>query len=149
MKMYVHIHIHIYIHIMYIYMHIYIHAYNICIYIYVCKYIHIYVHIHICIYIYTYMYIYIYVHIHIHIHLHMYKSMMFVHQTWYHWSWHVLTQSDWKPRPQPLQKLGNVLGPKLWVLKFAKYIQIYCSGWWLGHPSEKYERQLGWLATQY
>ena len=22
-------------------------------------------------------------------------------------------------------------------------------GWWLGHPSEKYERQLGWLATQY
>ena len=23
------------------------------------------------------------------------------------------------------------------------------SGWWLGHPSEKYESQLGWLATQY
>ena len=23
------------------------------------------------------------------------------------------------------------------------------TGWWLGHPSEKYERQLGWLATQY
>ena len=23
------------------------------------------------------------------------------------------------------------------------------SGWWLGHPSEKYERQLGWLETQY
>ena len=22
-------------------------------------------------------------------------------------------------------------------------------GWWLGHPSEKYESQLGWLATQY
>ena len=22
-------------------------------------------------------------------------------------------------------------------------------GWWLGHPSEKYERQLGWLETQY
>ena len=22
-------------------------------------------------------------------------------------------------------------------------------GWWLGHPSKKYERQLGWLATQY
>ena len=22
------------------------------------------------------------------------------------------------------------------------------SGWWLGHPSEKYESQLGWLATQ-
>ena len=26
---------------------------------------------------------------------------------------------------------------------------ISLSGWWLGHPSEKYERQLGWLATQY
>ena len=25
----------------------------------------------------------------------------------------------------------------------------FASGWWLGHPSEKYERQLGWLATQY
>ena len=23
------------------------------------------------------------------------------------------------------------------------------SGWWFGHPSEKYESQLGWLATQY
>ena len=23
------------------------------------------------------------------------------------------------------------------------------TGWWLGHPSEKYESQLGWLATQY
>ena len=23
------------------------------------------------------------------------------------------------------------------------------AGWWLGHPSEKYERQLGCLATQY
>ena len=23
------------------------------------------------------------------------------------------------------------------------------SGWWLGHPSEKYESQLGWLATQF
>ena len=23
------------------------------------------------------------------------------------------------------------------------------SGWWLGHPSEKYESQLGWLETQY
>ena len=23
------------------------------------------------------------------------------------------------------------------------------AGWWLGHPSEKYERHLGWLATQY
>ena len=22
-------------------------------------------------------------------------------------------------------------------------------GWWLGHPSEKYESQLGWLETQY
>ena len=21
------------------------------------------------------------------------------------------------------------------------------TGWWLGHPSEKYERQLGWLAN--
>ena len=29
---------------------------------------------------------------------------------------------------------------------------IHCAvftGWWLGHPSEKYESQLGWLATQY
>ena len=23
------------------------------------------------------------------------------------------------------------------------------TGWWLGHPSEKYASQLGWLATQY
>ena len=23
------------------------------------------------------------------------------------------------------------------------------TGWWLGHPSEEYESQLGWLATQY
>ena len=23
------------------------------------------------------------------------------------------------------------------------------TGWWLGHPSGKYESQLGWLATQY
>ena len=28
-------------------------------------------------------------------------------------------------------------------------IQNSYTGWWLGHPSEKYERQLGWLATQY
>ena len=25
----------------------------------------------------------------------------------------------------------------------------YKSGWWLGHPSEKYESQLGWLEPQY
>ena len=23
------------------------------------------------------------------------------------------------------------------------------TGWWLGHPSEKYESHLGWLETQY
>ena len=33
------------------------------------------------------------------------------------------------------------------VLNFHSMF-IY-TGWWLGHPSEKYERQLGWLATQY
>ena len=31
---------------------------------------------------------------------------------------------------------------------FQSFSKTY-SGWWLGHPSEKYERQLGWLATQY
>ena len=31
---------------------------------------------------------------------------------------------------------------------FLSSIQYY-SGWWLDHPSEKYESQLGWLATQY
>ena len=28
-------------------------------------------------------------------------------------------------------------------------MQQTSSGWWLGHPSEKYESQLGWLETQY
>ena len=27
--------------------------------------------------------------------------------------------------------------------------QHHTSGWWFSHPSEKYESQLGWLATQY
>ena len=31
----------------------------------------------------------------------------------------------------------------------AKDGKITIDGWWLGHPSEKYESQLGWLATQY
>ena len=29
------------------------------------------------------------------------------------------------------------------------YIYIYISGWWLGHPSETYESQLGWLFPIY
>ena len=28
-------------------------------------------------------------------------------------------------------------------------VDQYNTGWWLGHPSEKYESQLGWLETQY
>ena len=45
-------------------------------------------------------------------------------------------------------------GDRAWWLSHQKLVceiprQQYLSGWWLGHPSEKYESQLGWLATQY
>ena len=36
-----------------------------------------------------------------------------------------------------------------WLAKVDFTYYRYESGWWLGHPSEKYESQLGWLATQY
>ena len=38
--------------------------------------------------------------------------------------------------------------PKCWWLCRSIFLPTN-TGWWLGHPSEKYERQLGWLATQY
>ena len=33
--------------------------------------------------------------------------------------------------------------------RIASKNQSIISGWWLGHPSEKYERQLGWWHSQY
>ena len=38
----------------------------------------------------------------------------------------------------------------LWGTRYTPpFSDALITGWWLGHPSEKYESQLGWLATQY
>ena len=50
------------------------------------------------------------------------------------------------PRWFPLEEKPRL--HQLWQWT-TKQIQAFRTGWWLGHPSEKYERQLGWLATQY
>ena len=62
-------------------------------------------------------------------HVHIFgKSMMFVNPNMRSFGrnmfW-VLTLSDWQPRPQPLQKLRNLLGPKLRMPKCAKYMYMY------------------------
>ena len=41
------------------------------------------------------------------------------------------------------------LDPQISQFKSSSLKNKNMAGWWLGHPSEKYERQLGWLATQY
>ena len=49
----------------------------------------------------------------------------------------------------PLGKWHNEVGSSMghfWTYQFWKWI---CTGWWLGHPSEKYESQLGWLFPIY
>ena len=41
-------------------------------------------------------------------------------------------------------------GYHFWILKPASFLTGYMfSGWWLSHPSEKYESQSGWLFSIY
>ena len=63
---------------------------------------------------------------------------------------------DQNPTPVPFCSHHNgwiyrCSSPKSWVFKVLTLsdIPISISGWWLGHPSEKYESQLGWLFPIY
>ena len=51
--------------------------------------------------------------------------------------------------PSILQRLVAGTPETPWADGIRKSIANCKTGWWLGHPSEKYESQLGWLATQY
>ena len=63
-------------------------------------------------------------------------------------------------KPQGVEQWGHFKPASGSVVVLARHLLYHCkmhqpgnavkiTGWWLGHPSEKYESQLGWLATQY
>ena len=54
----------------------------------------------------------------------------------------------WCTRPSP-PKTPTTPGGWTIYIPIHLFIGWIESGWWLGHPSEKYESQLGWLETQY
>ena len=67
---------------------------------------------------------------------------------------HLWDTSWWKcseavPRNNQSTTWLNRTSGSRWKLPLSILITILITGWWLGHPSEKYESQLGWLATQY
>ena len=59
---------------------------------------------------------------------------------------------QWEHPDESLTKWVLPSGRVFWIVSCSesngwKHLQISSTttGWWLGHPSEKYERQLGWL----
>ena len=132
----------IYIHV-YIYTYIYIHTY---VYIYI--YIH--VHVYICIYIYgyTYMDIYIYMdlYIYISIYIYMYMDIHESDHTWFPlwtqhpvWYWGSGRSACGATQRNTRQDRSCKKHDRFWGVQ-----ECSITGWWLGHPSEKYESQLGW-----
>ena len=60
-------------------------------------------------------------------------------------SWTTAPSGAWCPR---LSYVDLDLG-QLWLIDDYCRCILNLSGWWLGHPSEKYESQLGWLFPIY
>ena len=122
---------------MYLYIYIYVYTKYVCIYIYI--YIFYYIANDICIYIYIY----------------------FIYNIIYTYNTNIISHDIshlgvLKPAAEGKEQgevgatdLGSGLNQWGVPLKMVALEWHYITGWWLGHPSEKYESQLGWWNSQY
>ena len=75
--------------------------------------------------------------------LNMFKPQIFVGQ---------IMSNRWRPAKALHEDLRSALElnqRSSWRNGQTVYASKMLAAWWLGHPSEKYESQLGWVATQY
>ena len=56
---------------------------------------------------------------------------------------------DFDELHHPMDLSTGISHWQVWVSSNLETLMERLTGWWFGHPSEKYESQLGWLATQY
>ena len=135
----IHIYIYIYIYI-YTYIFIYIYMYM---YICTCVYMNIYIYMYMCIYIYAYIYIYI-THVYTYNYIYIY-TYLFVHLSLVLY----IDKSQFRKQVLFASQHGEVgeVSEVLYIHHLLGWLSD--TGWWLGHPSEKYESQLGWLFPIY
>ena len=126
----------------------------------VCMYIYIYIYIYICMYIYIYVYIYMYIYIYVYIYIYIciYNMHIICICMWLHRCGLQIRISSqlhsqlWIARHAQrlwkLQRASTIHGRPMVDLHFEDMLSTY-TGWWLGHPSEKYESQLGWWHSQH
>ena len=141
----------------YAYTHTYIY-----IYLFIIWYI-IYIHIYIYIQIYNYLSMYVYIYIWYHIRP---KSKIFQPRWSCVASWQTIgpggrnTQKTPRKHPENIQKTPRKHPEKTGSKTTIPYNTLlhssmatsnpqFLAGWWLGHPSEKHESQLGWLFPIY